>query len=207
MDRGGFPIRPGLVDALEEAWHDIARPGTRWTGAQRVDIARTARAATTDDGPATTQLPAAASDAATLLARAPATTTEAWVTEVVAGIGEREYVELVGVVARLVAVGTFFRLLGLDPPALLDPVEGKPSDEAIPDSARRNRTWVRMVTPLAPLVLGAVPSTEAAVNALCDQLYMDPSHIGDAGFGRGALDRPRMELVAASVSQVNECFY
>jgi alkylhydroperoxidase family enzyme len=207
MDLGDLPIRPGLVDALEKTWHDIARPGARWAGAQRVDIARTARTATTDDGPAATQLPAAAAEAATLLARAPATTTEEWATHVIEQIGEREYVELVGVVARIVAVDTFFRLLGLQPPTLLDPVEGEPSDEPVPDSARRKRTWVRMVTPLAPLVLGAVPSTEAAVNALCDRLYMHPTQIGDASFGRGLLDRPRIELVAATVSQVNECFY
>jgi hypothetical protein len=64
-----------------------------------------------------------------------------------------------------------------------------------------------MVTPLAPLVLGAVPSTEASVNALCDELYMPPEQIGDPTFGRGLLDRPRMELIAATVSHVNECFY
>lgn len=128
-------------------------------------------------------------------------------TEVIDAIGEAEYVELVGVVAQVTAVDTFCRLLGLDTPLLPEPVPGEPSGEPVPANARRNGTWVRMVTPLPPLVLGAVPSAESAVNALCEVLYLPPRQIGDADFRRGLLDRPRMELVAATVSLVNECFY
>jgi alkylhydroperoxidase family enzyme len=207
IDAEDLPIRPELAAALERTWDEIGQPGAHWTGAERDEILLAARAAFTGNPIPDTSLPPAATDAAVRLAAAPATTTEAWVTDVTGAIGEPEYVELVGVVARVVAVDTFCRLLGLEPPPPPEARPGEPSREPVPESARRNRTWVRMVTPLAPLVLGAVPSTEAAVNGLCDQLYLPPSEIGDAQFRRGLLDRPRMELVAATVSQVNECFY
>ncbi len=207
IDADDLPIRPKLTAALERTWTEIGQPGAYWTGTERVAILLAARAAVAGDPAPGSSLPQAARDAAARIAAAPATTTEAWVTDVVDAVGERGYIELVGVVSRVAAVDTFFRLLGLELPAPPRGAPGEPTREPVPESARRNRTWVRMVTPLAPLVLGAVPSTEAAVNHLCDQLYMPPAEIGDAQFRRGLLDRPRMELVAATVSQVNECFY
>lgn len=207
IDADDLPIRPELAAAIERTWAEIGQPGAHWTGTERVEILQAARAATTGEPTPRSSLPQATLDAAARVAAAPATTTEAWVTDVVDAVGEPEYVELVGVVARVAAVDTFFRLLDLDPPPPPQGVGGEPTREPVPESARRNRTWVRMVTPLAPLVLGAVPSTEAAVNDLCDQLYMPPDEIGDALFRRGQLDRPRIELVAATLSQVNECFY
>jgi hypothetical protein len=206
IDTADLPVRAGLVAAIETTWQEIGQPGAHWTGSDRVEILHAARAAT-DGDPGRPGLPPAARDAAARLATAPSTTTEAWVTDVTGALGEPAYVELVGVVARVVAVDTFCRLLGLSPPPPPQPAPGEPSGAPVPASARRNRTWVSMVTPLAPLVLGAVPSTEAAVNGLCDELYLPPSQIGDAAFRRGMLDRPRMELVAATVSCVNECFY
>lgn len=207
IDAGALPIRRDLVSALERTWAEIGRPGAHWTGPERVEILCAARAAVRGDTTANSSLPPAAHDAVTRLAVAPATTTEAWVTEVTAAVGELRYVELVGVVARVIAVDTFCRLLEVEPPPGPEATSGEPSGEPVPETARRNRTWVRMVMPSAPLVLGAVPSAEAAVNELCDQLYMPPAEMGDPGYRRGLLDRARMELVAATVSQVNECFY
>lgn len=207
IDAGDLPIRDDLAAALQRTWVEIGRPGAHWSAGERVEILKAARAAVQGAVTAGSSLPPAAQDAAARLAVSPATTTEAWVAEVAAAVGEPQYVELVGVVARVVAVDTFCRLLGLDPPPAPESVSGDPSGEPVPEMARRNRTWVRMVTPSAPLVLGAVPSAEAAVNDLCDQLYMPPAEMGDPGHRRGLLDRPRMELVATSVSQVNECFY
>lgn len=206
IDIVDLPVRPGLLRAIERTWQEMGEPGARWTGAERVEILRAARAAV-DGQEAPTALPPAAREAAARLATAPASTTESWVTDVTEAVGEPAYVELVGVVARVAAVDTFCRLLGITPPPPPSAILGEPSGEPVPASARRNRTWVAMVTPLAPLVLGAVPSTEAALNALCDELYLPPSRIGEPGFARGLLDRPRIELVAATVSCVNECFY
>lgn len=206
IDAADLPVRRGLAAAIEHTWQEIGHPGAHWTGSERVEIVRATRAAVDGESPPPALGPAAR-EAAARLATAPATTTETWVTDMADALGEPAYVELVGVVARVAAVDTFFRLLGLTPLPPPQPVPGEPSGEPVPDAARRNRTWISMVTPLAPLVLGAVPSTEAAVNDLCDELYMPPSEIGDATFRRGLLDRPGMELVAATVSCVNECFY
>lgn len=207
LDHGDLPVRPELATALQRTWEEIGRPGARWTGAQRVEILEAARDTPSGAIETGATLPPAARDAACRIAMEPAGTTERWVSAVVDAIGEPEYVELAGVVARVAAVDTFCRLLGLDPPAPPDPVPGEITNEPVPVNARRNRTWVRMVTPNAPLVLGAVPSAETAVNDLCDRLYMPPHQIGDHEFRRGRLDRPRMELVAATTSVVNECFY
>jgi hypothetical protein len=77
----------------------------------------------------------------------------------------------------------------------------------VPALARRNRTWLSLVKPSPPFVLSVVPSAEAAMNALCDELYLPLSEIDNARFTRGTLTRPQIEVVATSTSQVNECFY
>ena len=82
----------------------------------------------------------------------------------IAAVGEPRYVEPVGIVARVVAVDTFCRLLGLEPPPPPASTPGDPSYESVREMV-------------------------------------------DPGYRRGLLDRPRMELVATTVSQVDECFY
>ena len=155
----------------------------------------------------TSTLSAADLEAVEKLTLAPGTTTGEWVVRICDQIGELRYIELVGVVARVTAVDTFCRLTGADQLSLSAPRPGDPSNEAVPDGAKLNRTWVRMVKPIPPAVLGAVPSAMDAMVALTDELYMPEEAMVDPDWRQGDLHRTQVELVAASTSHVNECFY
>ncbi|TFH21484.1 MAG: hypothetical protein E4H03_10570, partial [Myxococcales bacterium] len=41
----GYRVRDDIVESQSRAWEALAQPGTWWTGAERVAIAREARAA------------------------------------------------------------------------------------------------------------------------------------------------------------------
>jgi hypothetical protein len=64
-----------------------------------------------------------------------------------------------------------------------------------------------MVMPVPPYVLGAVPAAEAAMNDLTNLLYLTEPEMADPDFRRGHLHRTQIELVAATVSHGNDCFY
>lgn len=204
---GDDPVRAELVAAFERAWSEIAGPGTWWTGHQRVAIAAAARRAFQGDGTPDPALPEAANAAVQRVAAEPATTTATWVSNIAEALDELRYVELVGIVARVVAVDTFCRLTGRSVVDLPAPGPGEPSQEPPPGSVRRNRAWVSTAMPVPPYVLGAVPSAEAAMNDVTDLLYMTEAEVADPDSRRGDLHRTQMELVAATVSHGNECFY
>lgn len=204
---GDDPVRPELIAALERTWAEIASPGTWWSGDERVAIAGAARQAFVGDSPPTSVLPSPASEAAGRVAATPGTLSEAWVNDMTGALGELRYIELVGIVARVIAVDTFCRLTGRFPAELPSSRPGEPSREPPPANLRRERTWVSMAMPAPPYVLGAVPAAEAAMNDLTHRLYMDDAQMGDPDLRRGDLHRTQMELVAAAVSHTNECFY
>lgn len=207
FDDHGDPARPEILAAFERAWTEIAAPGTWWDGTSRVAIAATARVARVAGDADAGDLPDAALDAVRLLAARPAGTTEEWVTSVCNAVGELRYIELVGIVARVTAVDTFHRLAGWPLVSFPAPQSGEPTREPPPANARKNRTWVAMVTPVPPFALGAVPAAMAAMNDLSDALYMPMDEMGDADWRRGELHRTQVELVAAATSHANQCFY
>lgn len=207
FDPGHDPVRPELVAAIDRCWDELARPGTWWDAAAKAEIVVVARGARSGDRASECGLPGAARDIAALLAAAPAVTSETLVRAACDAIGEPHYVELVGVVARVVAVDTFLACLGHEPLAAPAPVAGEPTRTPPPDGIRRNHTWVAMAMPVPPFVLGAVPDAMAAMNDLSEPLYMPMSDMGDPDWRRGDLHRTQVELVAATVSHENECFY
>jgi len=202
-------VRPEILETFRATWTWIAAPGAWWDGAERVEIASAARAARETAGTPVHHdaLPPATVEAVAMIAASPAAVTEAWVTRICDTIGEPRYVELVGIVAVVSAIDTFYRLTGRPLSPLPQAQPGEPSREAAPEGLRRNRTWVRMVMPVPPFVLGAVPSVMAAMNDLSDVLYMPHGEMGDPDWRRRDLHRTQIELVAASTSHVNECFY
>lgn len=209
LDIAGEPVRPELVAALERCWTELSRPGTWWDGADKRAIAEVAR-----DACRASPLPSgaerlhpAAVEAIIRIAATPADTDEALVRSVCDAIGESNFVELLGVVARVVAVDTFARLLGRDVAPLPEPQPGEPTREPPPEGMRRNHTWVAMAMPVPPFVLGQVPSAMAAMIDLTDHLYMPMDQMGDPDWRSGDLHRTQVELVAATVSHENECFY
>lgn len=207
IDLGDAPVRAGLRAALERSWAELARCGGWWTAKEKLAIATVARDAKQAIGASNETLPAAAIEVAVRIAGEPATASEAWVTSMTETLGLERYVEAVSVTARVAAIDTFTRLVGLPKPPFPEAQPGEPRREAAPDGLRRNHTWVPMSMPVPQMALGSVPSASAAVNDLVDNLYMSMTEMGDASWRRGPLDRPMVELVATVVSHSNECFY
>ncbi len=139
------------------------------------------------------------------------------------GLAETRYVELVGVVAFLTGVDYFARSLGLDPFDLPEPREGEPSRRR-PQSAREGEAWVPMIAPadasgpeadlyggmaIVPNIMRAlilVPAEARALQRLSNAHYLPAMQIADPTVSK-TLDRMQIELVAARVSALNECFY
>lgn len=205
---GRFDIPASISDMCRSTWHGIAEPGATWSGADRTAIASRARDVRLGSEPGPTDLAPAAIAATDRLAGAPATTSRDWVDEVVAQLGEQAYVEIVGIVARVVAIDTFTRLLGEPPQAFLGPTSGAPEPESPPTKARKGKAWVNMAGfPVPPNVLSLVPSEQRATNLTETTLYMTGPQMEDSDITIDGLHRTQIELVATTVSHGNECFY
>ena len=154
----------------------------------------------------------------------PARLSQAWFDRVIAGgIAETQYVELVAVVTLLAGVDYFARALGVALFPLPDPLAGEPSRHR-PTSAKPGTGWVPMIapedaagpeaelygdTPFVPNIMRAlslVPDEARALQRSSNPHYVPVAQIGDPTV-RKALDRMQIELVAARVSALNECFY
>ena len=152
------PVRDDLRAAHARAWEGLARPGTWWTGEERVAIAVEVRAAATcalcgtrkaalspytvegvHDGPG--RLPGAAIDAVHRITTDPARLTRTWADAVIGTIGDAPYVELLGVVVTVLATDSFCRAMGVAMHALPAPVSGEPS-RLRPAAACDEGAWV-----------------------------------------------------------------
>lgn len=156
------PVRGDLPAAHARAWDRLARPGTWWSGAERVAIAAEVRnadrcracrerkgalspASVTAAHDGLGALPDAAIDAIHRLTTDPARLTRSWFEKSIAPeLGDAKYVELLGVVVTLVSIDAFCRGLGIAPHPLPTPLPGEPSRYR-PASAQRDVAWVPMI--------------------------------------------------------------
>ncbi len=150
--------------------------------------------------------------------------TRGWLEGILAeGVSDGEFVEAVDIVATLIAVDSFAEALDLPPHALPQPCPGTPS-RARPAGAMSDLAWVPTVAPEAvgeaesELYAGlgganihrALSLVPAEVQGFFD---LDAIHyLPDAGlrdFGREYRDltHAQIELLAARVSVINQCFY
>lgn len=223
----GLNVRSDLAAAHRLAWAELARPGTWWTGSQRVELAATAVAAMTDDDPLPPWIapstvdgwpaddlvaPAAAHDAIYPVAAHAGTLSEAWYRDVSDQLGDLAYVEVVGIACTVAAVVAFRRAAGLAPWELPEPVDGEPSRVVPPDLVQAELSWVRVAKPadeVAAVVqaFSSVPSEYQRLWMLADAQYIPNLEMVDPHWTRGTLSRSQIELVAARVSQLRECFY
>ncbi len=221
-------IRPDLVAAQAEAWRRVTMPGASLTGAERAAIAQLALAALDDPEPlapwvlpsqAGREIPVCAAvlsadvrDAVYRIARHAATLTEGWYDTLIAsGIDPFAYVEMVGVIAAVVAVDGFFRASGLERPPLPNTVDGAPHGQH-PQVEPATLNWVPVAVPadaVAAVVQGlsASPEEMDTVRLLAAAQYIPFDSMGELGWSRGTLSRGEMELVAARLSRARECFY
>jgi hypothetical protein len=154
----------------------------------------------------------------------PARLSRAWFDQVIAGgLDIPAYVELVGVVTMLTGVDYFARALGVAPFPLPEALPGVPSRH-VPASAQPGTAWVPMIAPedangpeadlyppdtMVPNIVRAlslVPAEVRMLRTMSAAHYLPVEQIGDFT-ARRTLDRMQMELVAARVSALNQCFY
>ena len=227
-----IPIRPDVEAVHRDIWAALAKPGTWWTSAQRIGVAREARRARAGRGLAPAPetgveptLPAAAVGAARRIGGDPTTLDEGWFGSVSNFLSDGEYVELAAVVVQTVSVDVFCRALGIPLPSYPTPGLGEPSCER-PDAAVDEEAWVPTIPsgaaggatgealyaglPMPNVIraLSLVPSDAALAIRQCFVQYLDPRQGFDTSFepGRG-LSRAQVELIAGRVSAINECFY
>ncbi len=204
-----LPVTPDLATAFRSVWTQLAAPGTWWTGAERVALARVARAAYVgESSPSDTRLPAPAVAAASLLGHDPAAITEPLIVEwEQSGLDSNRYVELIGLVSRVTAVDTFHRALGISLEPLPEPEPGEPTRNVTATRARKTRSWVPMIgPPTIPASLSAVPKESDGLEELHAAMYLAYEEMGNPTIKRG-LTRVQMELIAAKASVINECFF
>ena len=150
---------------------------------------------------------------------------KSWYEDLLAqGLTDAQYVEVVSVVTLTFAVDEFHHALGLPLEHLPEAQSGEPSHYR-PPGATAGGAWVPMVgvkgatgaeadlyggahrTAHVVSALSLIPDAVRVSAAALNALYMGED-TPDASTNRGwALKRSQIELIAARVSAINDCFY
>jgi len=209
-------VRPDLAEAHRRSLAHVAAPGSRFDSARRLHIARVAVAAYLDaDPPPPWARPHGdpVLDVAQRLARHAGTITLEWYEQMVAeGVHPLEWVEVVGIVISVLPPVAFARAVGAPLPELPDEVPGPPSGREAAELAPAALNWVPVAAPadrVASVVqaLSALPDEWDNLWRLAEAQYMSDRQMDDPLWNRGTLSRSQMELVAARLSLIRECFF
>ncbi|MCW5747229.1 MAG: hypothetical protein KIT36_13650 [Alphaproteobacteria bacterium] len=234
-------MRKELTQAQDRAWARLAAAGTWWSGAERVAIAAETRHATHCQlcarraaalSPAGVEgvhdslgaLAPAVVDAVHRIRTDSGRLSQRWLDGLrQQGLDDERYVELVGVVATVIAVDTFQHALGLPPRALPAAQAGSPTRRR-PAGARIDRAWVPTLAPedvgpddpplydgLAGMnihrALSLVPAEVIGFFDLDSVMYLPDRQLRDYGTEYRALSHAQIELLAARMSALNRCVY
>ena len=220
-----LPIREKTIASQRRSWEMIANPGRWWTGAERVEIARIGRAARDFEAVSSGILPEAAVYAIQKLVVDNANLNREWYAEIIAseGMNEDRYVELVAVLVHALSIDEFHRALGLELEPLPAPVAGEPTRQR-PAEAEQRYSWPPIVPKAGlnpgdemlygPLDWGAnvisalslIPENVRWLHDLSEGHYLSFAEMRQPDPLR-AISRSQIELIAARVSALNECFY
>ncbi len=214
-----------ILASFEQTWDGLGRPGTWWTGAQRVAIAEASRLAMGDGprpiGVAPPVLPdldrvdgSGISDLALEVVRRVTAEsgriTAIWATEAIDLMGPGRYVELVAVVGLTIPIDIFCGVLARShqpfPAVIAGEVVG-----GVPDGVAGGEAYVPWLVdgwkgPNVARALSYVPVDNARRMAMVSSMY-DGSEFFEMVWSHRSLSRPQIELVAARTSALNECFY
>jgi hypothetical protein len=139
----------------------------------------------------------------------PGRLTRRWADSQIEALGDAVYAELVAVTAIVVAIDMYARSIGASPPALAEPADGPPARER-PAGLGDVGAWIPMteqkVLANVSRALSLVPRTNATWRTLVNDSYSRGPQMLALTWER-ALSRPQVELIAARVSQLNDCFY
>lgn len=202
-----------LSSAVAATTADLSAPGDWLSGAERLSVWAEARGhAAPSEGVGA--LPSPVVDIARKVAFAPGELDRSWAMERIAALGggdeaEGTYVEAVGVVASAVTIDRFAVALGTPPAPLGEPRPGEPA-RARPDGVGDVGAWVAQSVDKTRAnvsrTLSLVPVTEGGWRRLVDAFYSRGAEFVSLRWDR-ALSRAQVELVAARVTALHECFY
>ena len=209
-------VRDDLVEAHRLSLAHVASPGARLTAARRVQIAKVAHdayLAVEPSPPWVRPFDDPALDVAYRLARHAGTITEQWYEQIITeGMHPLDWVEIVGVVIATIPPVAFARAAGVTVPGLPAPIAGEPTGREATELAPAKLNWVPVAAPadkVASVVqaLSALPDEWDNLWRLAGAQYMSDRQMDDPLWNRGTLSRPQMELVAARLSLIRECFF
>jgi hypothetical protein len=240
-------IRSDLTDAQIKAWAAIGDPGTWWTGADRVAIAAETRNAEACPlcaarrealSPATIGgahrmlrvLPPAAVEAVHRMRTDSGRLGERWYRGLLAdGLAEEQYVELVSIVAIVIAVDTFRAAVGLEALPLPVAMPGEPG-MVRPKGAKAGPGWTAALAPEdrsdddpdlycehpgprqryganVHRALSLVPSAMIHWWDMLECMYQSSPMMRDFSREYRAVTHAQIEMLAARVAALNRCHY
>ena len=239
-------IRADLAGAHARAWRRLAEPGVWFDGATRVAIAAETRNASScklcaerkdalspynvpGEHDSLGDLPDGALETIHRIATDPGRLMQSWVHGLLddGGMSDAEYVETGGVVVTIIAIDTFARSVGIERPALPDPVAGEPS-RVRPAGAKLTGAWVPWVAPEdrtqteidqglygegGPFIahirraLSLVPAEAIGFFDLVENQYLPGREMRNFGEEYRAITHSQIELIAGRISVLNQCLY
>jgi hypothetical protein len=240
-DHAATAVRADFTTAHGRFWDRLARAGTWWTSAERIEIARETRHAPncslcaarrqslSPDAPAgehsaITSLPSHVVDPIHRLVNDASRLSASWLNRTVAaGLSLGHYIELVGTVVGIVSIDAFCRGIGVALHQLPRAGVGAPSRYR-PLVVRSDEAWVPMIaadgnagaeadlwpcgrTANVIRALSLVPDEVRSLNELSAAHYLPNQSVADPNARGRHLDRQQIELIAARVSALNQCFY
>jgi len=171
-------------------------------------------------------LPARAVEAIHRITSDPARLKKSWYEELLSGeFTDAHYVEMVGILVTIVCIDAVHRALGLPLEPLPAPDPGQPRHYRPTTAVSSDQAWVPMISARAAqgtdeedlypggrtgnviMAMSLVPDAVRMLNATQKAHYIDIMNAGFDGEGGRAISRPQIELIAARVSALNDCFY
>jgi hypothetical protein len=222
FDYSGAPhrVRPEIVDAHRAFWDRLSGPGSWWTAEQRIAIAEEARAMRPLrkeppwlrklPDPADGVVPALVIEAVRTICLDAHQIDAAWCDRMVEALGDAAYVELVSIAVQTTAVDAFAEAVGVDAEAIPAVRDAGPPNESRPEGLGDIGAFVPMQLaypgPNVGRAMSLAPEDNATFFGLVGSMYAVADFMELVWKDR-PLTRPQIELVAARVSAINECFY
>lgn len=229
-----IPVTPALVALHASEIDEFSHAGAWLTGEERLATAEATREARSRAGlqseaPRAGVTPAELLPVASLgfiarLAVAPRTLTQAdYAAAHAAGMSDGEYVETVSIVSRVVNIDVFARGVGCVPPRLAMAAGGEPAWDS--PRATHEGAWVPTIPagsgadalrayggpnpqPFIYRALSLVPAEARRCILGGDAQYLPLDKFMDFTYSHHAgLTRVQVEIIAARVSALNDCFY
>ena len=240
-------MRADLSASLLTAWRRLGEAGTWWSGAERLAIAAETRQAVhcalcasrkrvvsasmvSGEHERAVGLPAAAIEAIHRIRTDSGRLGEGWYRSVIAaGLADEQYVELLSVLAIVVATDTFHRIVGLPllplpaakagQPSRRRPVRAKPGLAWMPTLAPDDRTadepdlYRDLPGPRERVggnvqrALSLVPDSMIHWWDLFETMYLPGPAMRDFDREYRAISHAQIEMLAARVAALNQCLY